>query len=224
MNEFILQSDSLIARAVLAGKCGKLTEYPGGFIAEEMFTFLGGKADKAQLDAMQQSGIPHYYVCLSENWATLLLEVLTEKRTVKRWMMQPRNHFTFPELPKLPEEYDCGLFTEDDFEKHPFEHGVMYPNFEDFHASGSGACVHFGSEIAASASSFLTLGNEVELDISTSPEHRRKGLALHCASAMLRDCMARSITVHWDAQNEASLHLAEKFGFTMEQEYKVFIG
>lgn len=122
------------------------------------------------------------------------------------------------------EGYDCGLFTKDDFEKHPFDHGMMYPDFENFRENGSGACVHVGTEIVASASSFLTLETEAELDISTSPEHRRKGLALHCASAMLRDCMARSITVHWDAQNETSLHLAEKFGFKLEQVYKVFIG
>jgi len=34
--------------------------------------------------------------------------------------------------------------------------------------------------------------------------------------------MERGITVHWDAQNDVSRHLAEKFGFETEEEYSVF--
>ena len=39
---------------------------------------------------------------------------------------------------------------------------------------------------------------------------------------MLRDCMNCGITVHWDAQNEISLHMAEKYGFKLETEYSVY--
>jgi RimJ/RimL family protein N-acetyltransferase len=48
------------------------------------------------------------------------------------------------------------------------------------------------------------------------------GLATACAAAMLRDCMARGITVHWDAQNAASRRLAEKLGFVTDWEYPVY--
>ena len=77
-------------------------------------------------------------------------------------------------------------------------------------------------EIVAAASSFLSLDGEAELDVFTKEEHRKKGLAGACAAGMLRDCMERNITVHWDAQNEISRHLAEKFGFRTETEYTVF--
>ena len=47
-------------------------------------------------------------------------------------------------------------------------------------------------------------------------------LAAACVARMLRDCMERRITVHWDAQNDVSRHLAEKFGFEAETEYSVY--
>ncbi len=39
---------------------------------------------------------------------------------------------------------------------------------------------------------------------------------------MLRECMEREITVHWDAQSDISLHLAQKSGFEIETDYSVY--
>ena len=108
------------------------------------------------------------------------------------------------------------------FEQHPFSHGENYPSFTAFQAEGSGAVVYDGNEIVAAASSFLSLEGEIELDVSTKEAHRGKGLAKACIARMLRDCMERGITVHWDAQNEVSRHLAEKFGFEAETKYSVY--
>ena len=77
-------------------------------------------------------------------------------------------------------------------------------------------------EVTASASSFLSLDGEAELDVSTREEHRGKGLARACTARMLQDCMERGITVHWDAQNEISRHMAERFGFEQETVYTVY--
>ncbi len=52
--------------------------------------------------------------------------------------------------------------------------------------------------------------------------YRGKGLASACISFMLQECAKRGIVVHWDAQNEASLHLAEKFGFEQACTYSVY--
>ena len=62
----------------------------------------------------------------------------------------------------------------------------------------------------------------MEMDISTKETHRGKKLAVACTARMLENCMERGITVHWDAQNDISRHLAEKFGFEAETEYSVF--
>ena len=61
----------------------------------------------------------------------------------------------------------------------------------------------------------------VYLDVSTKEAHRGKKLASACIARMLRDCMERRIIVHWDAQNDVSRHLAEKFGFETETPYSV---
>ena len=60
------------------------------------------------------------------------------------------------------------------------------------------------------------------VDVSTLEVHRGKKLATACIARMLQDCMKRGITVHWDAQNDVSRHLAEKFGFMVDQEYSVY--
>lgn len=67
-----------------------------------------------------------------------------------------------------------------------------------------------------------SLNGAIELDVSTKESHRGKKLATACVARMLQDCMERGITVHWDAQNGASRHLAEKFGFEIETEYSVY--
>ena len=105
---------------------------------------------------------------------------------------------------------------------HPFGHGENYATYAEFLKHGAGAVVWYDGRIVASASSFLSLNNEVELDVSTEEAHRRKGLATACVSLMLKDCAARGITVHWDAQNEMSRRLAEKFGFEYDYSYNVY--
>lgn len=61
-----------------------------------------------------------------------------------------------------------------------------------------------------------------KMDVSTKEAHRGKRLATACVARMLRDCARRRITVHWDAQNDVSRHLAEKFGFEIETAYSVY--
>ena len=99
---------------------------------------------------------------------------------------------------------------------------MNYRNYEDFLQYGAGTAVVFGEVIAAAASSYLTFGNDIELDLFTSPEHRRKGLADHCVSHLMKDCTERGLTVHWDAQNTASAEMALSHGFTGAHEYAVY--
>ena len=122
----------------------------------------------------------------------------------------------------IPDGFRAALFDEKAFDLHPFSHGENYPSYAAFQEHGAGAVVWYNGKIVASASSFLSLNNEVELDVSTEEAYRGKGLASQCISLMLQDCARRGITVHWDAQNEISRHLAEKFGFEMELCYSVY--
>ena len=137
--------------------------------------------------------------------------------------MTPMNRFVLRTDPELDPEYVIQAFGEDAYALHPFSHGANYETAAAFLENGAGAVAWYHREIVSSASSFLTFHHEVELDVSTAEAHRRKGLAEACVSRMLRDCMQRGLTVHWDAQNESSRRLAEKFGFTVEQSYTVYV-
>ena len=123
---------------------------------------------------------------------------------------------------ELPEGYLLADMDEAAFEQHPFSHGENYHSWPAFRAQGSGAAVYYDGEIVAAASSFVSLNGEVEMNIFTKEAHRGKKLAAACAARMLQDCMDRGITVHWDAQNDVSRHLAEKYGFEEEAEYLVY--
>ena len=145
-----------------------------------------------------------------------------EAAVYRRFMMKPSGRFTIPENTEIPAGCRLAGMDEAAFERHPFAHGEHYSCWSAFQAEGSGAVVYDGGEIVASASSFLSLNGEIELDVSTKESHRGKKLATACIARMLRDCMERGILVHWDAQNVVSRHLAVKFGFEEETEYPVY--
>ena len=130
--------------------------------------------------------------------------------------------FVFPPTQVLPEEYRLELMDEAAFNQHPFGHGENYSSFSQFATEGAGAVVWKDGEIVASASSFLSMNGEIELDVSTKEEHQGLGLATLCLSKMLEECMNKGLTVHWDAQNETSKHIAQKFGFEVEEKYSVY--
>lgn len=217
----VLHTAPLLLTACRAGAFGSVIPYDGGRVLQAHFTFLEGEPDEAFFRAHPEQFLGKYLVCMSLEWEQFLQALPMEKHTMRRRLMKPRQGPSGKVLPALPEGYTLSLFDEAAFAAHPFSHGAHYDGADDFARRGSGAVVRYGQEIVASASSFLTYEGHVELDVSTSPEHRRKGLADHCVAAMMDDCAARGLTVHWDAMNDVSSHLAASYGFVTEQDYAV---
>lgn len=212
----------LLYRAALKGRFGSREEYARGSITDALFVYLDGKPDKGSAAAVDGRFRVRPLVCLTDAWEAYVKERYPDAAVYPRCVMKPACRFRFPEETPLPEGYRIAPMDEAAFERHPFSHGANYPSWEAFRAEGSGAAAFLDGEIVASASSFLSLDGEVELDVSTKEEHRGKSLAAACTARMLRDCAERGITVHWDAQNGTSRHLAEKFGFEPETEYSVY--
>ena len=216
-----IHSPPLLYRAAKQGVFGSVHRDRQGCIADALFVFLDGTPSPETAAAVETRYAGRPLVSLTDAWENLLRDRYPGAPMYRRYLMKPSARFRIPEAPPLPAPYRAVLMDEAAFSLHPFSHGSNYPTWEDFQAEGSGAVVYFGDEIVASASSFLSLDGEVELDVSTKEGHREKGLASACVALMLRDCMERGITVHWDAQNEISKHLAEKYGFDPETEYYV---
>ena len=212
----------LLYRAALQDAFGKREQYGRSSITDALFVYLDGEPEPESIDRVDSHFRVRPLVCLTKAWEELIKARYPDAAVYRRTMMKPACTFIIPEKQELPEGYRLAGMDEAAFDQHPFSHGENYSCWAAFQAEGSGAVVYHGSEIVAAASSFLSLKGEIELDISTQEPHRRKRLATACVARMLKDCMDRGIIVHWDAQNDVSRHLAEKFGFEAETGYSVF--
>ena len=212
----------LLYRAARRGTFGQREEYVQGSITDALFVYLDGAPEPETAAAVDERFRVRPLVCLTDAWERHIRARYPDAKVYTRYMMKPANRFTIPEGNPLPEEYRITRTDETAFSAHPFGHGVNYLSYEAFRAEGAGAVVYRGERIAASASSFLSLDGEAELDVTTAEGYRGKGLAAACIAMMLQDCEERGITVHWDAQNEVSRHLAAKFGFEEEMAYQVY--
>ena len=217
----VLAARPLLLRACEAGAFGSSVRQGKSAVHDALFTFLDGPACPELLDARADELPGHHLVCLTDSWAQLLAQRGLDAYT--RWHMKPMTDYAPIALPPLPEGYAVRLFGVREFAAQPFGHGRWYRDWGEFAERGAGAVALHRGRVVASASSFLSLGSEVELDISTDPAHRRRGLALHCADAMLRDCSRRGVAVHWDAQNAPSRDMALRLGFELDCEYTVFL-
>ncbi len=57
------------------------------------------------------------------------------------------------------------------------------------------------------------------------PSHRRQGLGLLLAAALIAWCLDRGLEPHWDAANPESRLLAEKLGYDTPTEYEsLYVG
>ena len=212
----------LLYRAALQGRFGKRIDFGKGSITDALFVYLDGEPEPESVARVDTHFRVRPLVCLTNAWEKQIRAQYPDVTIYRRTMMKPIRRFTIPENKELPEGYLLADMDEAAFEQHPFSHGENYSGWADFQTKGSGAVVYYGGEIVAAASSFLSLNREVELDVSTKEAYQGKKLASACVARMLQDCMKRGITVHWDAQNEVSRHLAEKFGFEAETEYAVY--
>lgn len=203
---------------------GSKTFYNDGAVYEAGFIYLAGEVNAQQLDNLETSWKYRMFVCLSQEWEKALLLKYKNIVPVTRYQMKLDmfdiniNNLEHM-IQSIPAQFSISEFNEKAFNEHPFKHGMNYKNYEEFRQMGVGAVIWHNDKIVASASSYLTYHNEVELDISTLPEYRRKGLGMACAAKMILICKGKNIIVHWDAQNIASKCMAEKLGYKLEHEY-----
>ena len=212
----------LLYRAALQNLFGRREQYSRSSITDALFVYLDGEPEEESIARVDSHFRGRPLACLTEAWEERIKTRYPDAAVYRRTMMKPACRFSIPESTEIPEGYRLAGMDEAAFEQHPFSHGINYPSWTAFQAEGSGAVAYDGDEIVSSASSFLSLEGEIELDISTKEAHRGKGLAAACTARVLRDCAERGIIVHWDAQNDVSRHLAEKFGFEAETEYSVY--
>lgn len=99
----------------------------------------------------------------------------------------------------------------------------QYRDYRHYRQYGLGAVVTKDGEPVSGASSYSGWPGGIEIEIDTREDHRRKGLAHAAGAALILSCLERGWYPSWDAQNLASLVLAEKLGYHFSHQYPVFI-
>ena len=78
------------------------------------------------------------------------------------------------------------------------------------------------NEPISGAAAYSRYRDGIEVEIDTKKEYRRKGLAYCCGAKLVLECLNRSLYPSWDAQNKASVALAEKLGYHYDHDYLAF--
>ncbi|MBO4478214.1 MAG: GNAT family N-acetyltransferase [Lachnospiraceae bacterium] len=217
----VLTTEPLILTACKAGNMGTIFSYPSGCIYKTVFTYLCGKPEEGFLADHPDVLYNTRLVCMSPEWEEYIRKMPVQF-ALRRELMKPLSEESGKKLRPLPEGYSIGAFTEEIFEKHPFDQGRGYSDYQEFADQATGAVVLFDGQVVAASSSFISFDRHLELDVFTEPEHRGKGLADHCVYEMIRQSHSRGWTVHWDAQNPMSSKMAIGHGFVPETEYAVY--
>ena len=99
---------------------------------------------------------------------------------------------------------------------------ALFRDEADYLARGMGMVALKEGELIAGASSYVVHPEGIEIEIDTRADHRRQGLATACGAALILRCLACGLMPGWDADNRASLALAQKLGYQFDHAYPVF--
>ena len=99
---------------------------------------------------------------------------------------------------------------------------ALFDSWSDFARMGLGWLALKDGELTAGASSYSVYREGIEIQIETTPEHRRRGLALCCGARLILSCLERGLYPSWDAANLWSVALAEKLGYVFDHEYTAY--
>lgn len=127
-------------------------------------------------------------------------------------------------ISSLPKEYTLCMIDESLFKMcrdETFSSDLVskFHNYDSFKELGLGIVILKNDMIVSGASSYSRYREGIEIEIDTRAEYRRKGLASVCGAKLILECLNRNLYPSWDAQNKASVALAEKLGYHYSHTY-----
>lgn len=99
---------------------------------------------------------------------------------------------------------------------------ASFKSYESYQQLALGVVVVYNGRIVGGASTYSRYLEGIEIEIDTLKDHRRKGLATACGAKLILDCLNRGLYPSWDAQNKASVALAEKLGYHFSHCYPAY--
>ena len=196
--------------------------------------FIGG-----ELSAANESGIledfPQGNLLLvpDETWESHLRSIWGEDLKVIHRTRMSAGHLSIKQLRKLKrplpkgfelKQLDSWLLerTNANLKAHV---SMFWSSPQDFLAKGFGFCIVHGEEVVSMASTFIPFVRDFEIQVDTmdSPTYRRKGFATAACIALIEHGLKNGFVPCWDADNEVSVKLALKLGYTDPDSYKAYV-
>lgn len=229
---FAGQENTMI-RSCLQGIMGKVYAAADGNSAAAVlgdFCFFAGEPDR-KLILYDHGRDFLILVPPNESWAARIREALPWSRPRTRTAFRKEAGFDREKLLSLknalPPEYrivpiDAPLYNQ--CLSQPWSRDLVsnYRSWEEYEALGLGFAVLRDGEILSGASAYSRCREGIEIEIDTREDHRRRGLAAACASALILGCLEKGLFPSWDAHNPASAALAEKLGYQSAGSYTVY--
>ena len=99
-----------------------------------------------------------------------------------------------------------------------------WDSMDAFHNNANGFCLIIDNMVASLALTGWLAGNTHEISIETVGNHRRKGFAQICATALVNSYLKQGYLPYWECEmnNIASTKLAENLGFSKLFDYTCF--
>lgn len=193
------------------------------------FTYFAGDANcEVAKEIVKNIPIGTVVVASNKNWENLIKKIHQNHYQEFKRFSFTHEGIDINELDKLiaklPKKYTIKRIDRTLAEKiikEPWCDGLVsnFKDIDEFLAKGLGFCVLDGEKIISGASSFIYYNGGYEVEIDTHKDYQRQHLATSVGAKFIKHCLSNNFTPHWDAENEHSMKIAEKFGFKIDREY-----
>jgi RimJ/RimL family protein N-acetyltransferase len=191
--------------------------------------------DQVLMPRLNNLGVSWFEISGGEDWDPVIQNALSKRElnSNQQWVYILRTveqeTMTQPEVPdncKL-RRINERLFVNPNVSNKLFLFSKLthfWGSVDAFLNNGLGYVLVEEEEIVSLCYSGFVAGTIHAIDIETEQSHRQKGYAETTARAFLAKCIEKHLHPHWDcmAENIASVHLAEKLGFSRSHEYTLY--
>ena len=199
------------------------------------FCFLAGKPDKEFVLFGHGYGGHEFVIMVprDEQWAKLIEKCCkgNARRVVRYAIKKETDAFDQERLVNFAKGLPDGfVFSMMDEQLFWYCKGVawcrdwvaQYDDYAAYQNWGLGVVVLKDGEVVSGESSYSGYRGGIEIQIDTREDYQRQGLACACGAKLILECQRRGLYPSWDAQNPASVALAEKLGYRLDHEYMAF--
>ena len=193
------------------------------------FAFYGGKPDRELV--MYKPACFAIMTPQNEAWAACIEACFPNAKKGTRYAIKKNTRFDIPCLQRMVHKLPTGYELKQ-IDGTLYDECLKNPLMADFVASfngkkhylsmGRGFVILKTGKIVSGASSYTRYKEGIEIEVDTIEEERRKGLAKVACAALILRCLEEGLYPSWDAQNMASVHLAEKLGYEPDRAYTVY--